>query len=934
MAAASKPVLFEVLVDTKTGEVNLRKFAGEVKTTMQSVSTSSGGALGALSQFKLGILGVVGAVAAIPLVSKAFEGVAAALRIYIGWVKEGIAGSIAQENAERRLAAALRARGEAVNAMLPGLVDWAGQMQYVIGVGDDAILSQQALSMQMGLTVKQAKALTQVTADAATALGKNFDEVAFMFTRAVAGGHMTALTRLGIKLDETVAKSGDATKIIGALGEKFEGVAATGMQTFDKALGNVAMATDEFKEALADMVVRSPAVQAALVGLQKVITDLTTAISTNSDVIKPVILLVVDFAVVGAKAAAVTEMFAIRIRALTDGAVNLTSVLGFLSTKFIVIQKAIELVRWAAEPGEISERLKQTETTWAKILKDLEETRAKVAATSGELRAPALVSPRAVVTGPTFGQALSALNVGNPEDRIAEVERLSDAVAVLRGELGKAPDPQLRQAIAQALKETQTGLVDAKVKAGMLTAAMGELQKASLAGASAFSLLLKGSGLDDPAARIEKVNQLSLAVATLRREVGTAPDPQMQLALKKILTEAEAGLLNAKQAAGLLSDEMADLLRAAANSVSGVKRLGIQTDEMILAQAAAISMALGEIKAQVEAGTLSWNDYVRAMGAANAQMAALVAAAPQLAGSPALQPPAPGFDIGGGGNETDNEARFAREQEYQQRILQLKFDSAVEWSDTAMMLEFDRMDSYYQSQYDAMSEAEREKTGIYEAWSMERDAIDKRYSAGRMTLAEQEAQHELQLQMQLSSAIGGLIVSMFGDSKEAAIAQALINTYEGMTKALAQGGIYGGILAAIVFAAGMAQISKIRNTNIGSSGGSGGGMSTSAPSLSGSDYTSPATAGSTAKSGSAKSAAGASTAATPGEYGTYAGRYGGSPYEEPGTMALHDLKQNLSAYNTININAMDSGSLSRFLLENPDNRRIVGDAAYARLTGR
>lgn len=46
--------------------------------------------------------------------------------------------------------------------------------------------------------------------------------------------------------------------------------------------------------------------------------------------------------------------------------------------------------------------------------------------------------------------------------------------------------------------------------------------------------------------------------------------------------------------------------------------------------------------------------------------------------------------------------------------------------------------------------------------------------------------------------------------KAAAIAQAIMNTYQGATKALAQGGVYGAAMAAAVVATGMAQVASIR----------------------------------------------------------------------------------------------------------------------------
>ncbi len=76
---------------------------------------------------------------------------------------------------------------------------------------------------------------------------------------------------------------------------------------------------------------------------------------------------------------------------------------------------------------------------------------------------------------------------------------------------------------------------------------------------------------------------------------------------------------------------------------------------------------------------------------------------------------------------------------------------------------------------------------------------------------------------------------LFALNKAFSIGQAVINTYEGATKAIAQGGILGPIMAASVIAAGLANVAKIASTQPGSksSGGSSVGKITkpSLPSL-------------------------------------------------------------------------------------------------------
>lgn len=83
---------------------------------------------------------------------------------------------------------------------------------------------------------------------------------------------------------------------------------------------------------------------------------------------------------------------------------------------------------------------------------------------------------------------------------------------------------------------------------------------------------------------------------------------------------------------------------------------------------------------------------------------------------------------------------------------------------------------------------------------------------------------------QVVSAIGDLAGENAEMGKAVAIAQAIIDTYTGATKALAQGGVLGYVGAGAIIASGFANIRKIMQTEIpnsdgGSSSGSGSGQS-------------------------------------------------------------------------------------------------------------
>lgn len=82
----------------------------------------------------------------------------------------------------------------------------------------------------------------------------------------------------------------------------------------------------------------------------------------------------------------------------------------------------------------------------------------------------------------------------------------------------------------------------------------------------------------------------------------------------------------------------------------------------------------------------------------------------------------------------------------------------------------------------------------------------------------------------MASDIAGSLQNVFGESKAFAIAQAIINTYEGFTKALAAyPPPFNYAAAAAVLASGFAQVANIKKTTKSSGGGGASGASSAAP---------------------------------------------------------------------------------------------------------
>lgn len=118
------------------------------------------------------------------------------------------------------------------------------------------------------------------------------------------------------------------------------------------------------------------------------------------------------------------------------------------------------------------------------------------------------------------------------------------------------------------------------------------------------------------------------------------------------------------------------------------------------------------------------------------------------------------------------------------------------------------------------------------ASTAQRLANEKAASDSAIAIAKAEAESKQVLLETTASALTNLSMVAGRETvagKALAIASSIINTYQGATKALAQGGIAGPVAAAGIIAAGLAAVKQIVSVKVPNQ--SGGGMGVSAPSL-------------------------------------------------------------------------------------------------------
>jgi hypothetical protein len=119
-----------------------------------------------------------------------------------------------------------------------------------------------------------------------------------------------------------------------------------------------------------------------------------------------------------------------------------------------------------------------------------------------------------------------------------------------------------------------------------------------------------------------------------------------------------------------------------------------------------------------------------------------------------------------------------------------------------------------QEQFDNTAAIFKEGTIEFENALKERNAAEENFNNINVSLKKQEEEAKLAIVADGLGAIAGLLGEQSVAGKAVAVATSIINTYQGMTKALGQTGIFGVVAAAGVLASGMASVKKIIATKI------------------------------------------------------------------------------------------------------------------------
>ncbi len=198
---------------------------------------------------------------------------------------------------------------------------------------------------------------------------------------------------------------------------------------------------------------------------------------------------------------------------------------------------------------------------------------------------------------------------------------------------------------------------------------------------------------------------------------------------------------------------------------------------------------------------------------------------------------------GGGGGETDEEKKLREARERALAAESQYIADRLEAVREGNLSELQILEDKQAQEIEAINAGWEQKLLTDESWNVlmaetkarhedEMTALEQKAADARAKIAEAEAANKQRI---MASALSGLTTlmnsenrKMFEIGKAAAIAQSIISTYTGMTKALELGWPMGPIAAAAIGAAGFANVASIRSQSFGGGGSTATGSNTTA----------------------------------------------------------------------------------------------------------
>ncbi len=229
------------------------------------------------------VFGKLGGVLKTSVVAGAAAAAAAMAALAFELVKATQAANV-QEEAEVKLAVALRSIGKASRDALDGLKAHASGLQQVTRFGDETILGVQALLIQLGRLsdTSQIERTTEAILDFSAATGVELKAAALLFAKA-AQGQTASLSRYGLTLREGIPEQEKFNALLNLAEQNFKGTAEALGRTFQDKFKGATNAFGDMQEQIGFTITQSEGMQEILATVTRGFEELSGFVEDNRD---------------------------------------------------------------------------------------------------------------------------------------------------------------------------------------------------------------------------------------------------------------------------------------------------------------------------------------------------------------------------------------------------------------------------------------------------------------------------------------------------------------------------------------------------------------------------------------------------------------------------------------------------------------------------
>ena len=174
---------------------------------------------------------------------------AAAFGAVSAFAYKSVQAAAEDQKSQALLALQIKQTTNATDQQIESTMNFIGALQMSAAVSEEKLRPALAILVRGTGDLSEAQRLLQISLDVSAGSGKDLEAVSTAISRA-ANGSFTALTKLGVPLDENTVKTKDFNAATSELGATFQGASATAANTFTGQLTKLKLGFGEITESI------------------------------------------------------------------------------------------------------------------------------------------------------------------------------------------------------------------------------------------------------------------------------------------------------------------------------------------------------------------------------------------------------------------------------------------------------------------------------------------------------------------------------------------------------------------------------------------------------------------------------------------------------------------------------------------------------------